>query len=83
MYCYSYSNFRKPAFGNVQWTPVSTEGPLHLLHISGPENEKMEVSGDLGHRSFWDTLPLSEPANLNPASVKHSELWMCGQRFYN
>lgn len=67
---------RKPVFGGADWIPVSpgagVSGPINHLHISSPDDAKTEVSGDLGNRAFWDSLPLNEPP-MYSASGRHTE----------
>ncbi|XP_046677003.1 venom carboxylesterase-6-like [Homalodisca vitripennis] len=73
----NFAKTGKPKFGDAAWTPVSPTtgltGTLDFLHIASPDNAKPETSADLGHRTFWDTLPFNEPANLY-AAHHHTEL---------
>lgn len=64
---------RLPVVPGVAWTPVSPAagitGNLDYLSINSPSNITLQSSLDLGHRKFWDSLPLTEPANVEAAFV--------------
>jgi len=64
----NFAKTGKPVFGSVACEPVSPAvgetGPLNHLHIVSPDVAKIESSTDLGHRAFWDTLPINEPQIL-------------------
>lgn len=38
--------------------------PLEYLHINSPSDIHMESVDEMGHRSFWDSLPFEENHNL-------------------
>jgi len=75
----NFAKTGKPVFGDVEgWKPLPPEVgdlsvPLNYLHIAAPDNAKPETHPDLGHRTFWDSLPLNEPPNQHAAN-KHIEL---------
>ncbi|KAF2900142.1 hypothetical protein ILUMI_06060 [Ignelater luminosus] len=51
---------------NLKWIPVSKQSdqPLEYLHIKTPSEIVMESVDEMGHRSFWDSLPFEENHNL-------------------
>uniref|UniRef100_A0A1B6MDP2 Carboxylesterase type B domain-containing protein n=1 Tax=Graphocephala atropunctata TaxID=36148 RepID=A0A1B6MDP2_9HEMI len=73
----NFARTGKPVFGGVDWVPVSPtaglSGSLSHLHIGSPDEAKTEASPDLGHRDFWDSLPLNEPANVFAGAGRHTE----------
>lgn len=56
---------RVPEMEGVKWTAVSkANGPLSYIHIKSPEKIVPEEAAELGHRSFWESLPLQENEHL-------------------
>jgi hypothetical protein len=78
---FSFILYRNPVTGgrNFTWEPVTANSAeLAYLYITNSSYLEMRSSLDLGHREFWDSLPISEPQhNVNIPSVqqpKHHEL---------
>uniref|UniRef100_A0A1B6EHY6 Uncharacterized protein n=2 Tax=Cuerna arida TaxID=1464854 RepID=A0A1B6EHY6_9HEMI len=73
----NFARTGKPVFGGVDWVPVSptsgVSGGLSHLHIGSPDEARTVTSPDLGHRDFWDSLPINEPANLFAGTGRHTE----------
>ncbi|PNF28712.1 Venom carboxylesterase-6 [Cryptotermes secundus] len=58
---------------NFTWEPVTANcTELAYLYITNSSHLEMRSSLDLGHREFWDSLPISEPQrNVNIPNVQH------------
>jgi len=68
-----YSN-PNPAAWNFTWEPVTPRSEdLAYLYIANSSHLEMQSSLDLGHREFWDSLPINEPQiNVNVHNIKQS-----------
>uniref|UniRef100_A0A1B6J7A4 Carboxylic ester hydrolase n=1 Tax=Homalodisca liturata TaxID=320908 RepID=A0A1B6J7A4_9HEMI len=73
----NFARTGKPVFGGVDWAPVSptsgVSGGLSHLHIASPDEARTVTSPDLGHRDFWDSLPINEPTNHFAGTGRHTE----------
>ena len=51
----------------VTWNRVSTvnDGELNYLKINGPANMSMVHAKDVGHSSFWKSLPIMENGSVH------------------
>ncbi|XP_031331977.1 venom carboxylesterase-6-like [Photinus pyralis] len=58
----SFGKTSIPELKGATWKPVSPNpgDDLRYLHIKSPDELRMEVTADLGHRAFWDTIPFRE-----------------------
>ncbi|KAJ4451370.1 hypothetical protein ANN_02832 [Periplaneta americana] len=66
-----------PVRRNFEWKPVTSNvQEIDYLYIGGPKHLEMRKSDDLGHRKFWDSLPIDEPQMRvdTPIKIKHTEL---------
>lgn len=68
-----YSN-PNPAARNFTWEPVTPRSEeLSYLYIANSSHLEMRSSLDLGHREFWDSLPINEPQiSVNIHNIKQS-----------
>lgn len=59
---------------NVEWSTVSktSNSDFKYLHIKSPNKIYMEEAKELGHRSFWQSLPFLENDKLF-ADLVHDE----------
>ncbi|GFG40741.1 hypothetical protein Cfor_06019 [Coptotermes formosanus] len=63
-----------PGAWNFTWEPVTpNSAELAYLYIANSSHFEMRSSLDLGHREFWDSLPINEPQiNVNVHNIKQS-----------
>lgn len=56
------------------WEPVTpNSAELAYLYIANSSHFEMRSSLDLGHREFWDSLPINEPQiNVNVRNIRQS-----------
>lgn len=54
--------FRKPKIKGLKWPRVSRDpkDKLNFVHFISPDNIVVEEADEIGHRSFWDSLPIKE-----------------------
>jgi len=71
---YSRNGNPNPAAWNFAWEPVTPRSEeLAYLYIANSSHLEMRSSLDLGHREFWDSLPINEPQiNVNFHNIKQS-----------
>ncbi|KAK4880938.1 hypothetical protein RN001_004257 [Aquatica leii] len=62
----SFAKTGNPEVAGVKWKAVSKNlnDDINYLHISSPHNIKMKKINEIGHRSFWDSLPFEENEKL-------------------
>jgi hypothetical protein len=57
------------------WESVTANSAeLAYLYISNSSHMEMRSSLDIGHREFWDSLPLTEPQHNANIPDAHHEL---------
>lgn len=58
-----------PQVEGVKWLSVpKSEESIKYIHIAGPNKITTEEAKELGHRSFWDSLPIQENERLTKAA---------------